>query len=93
MLVAALVMLGGCEVTQTLPDISMFESTRYFGGTVSDEPHAALVARDVLAAGGNAADAAVALYFTLAVTYPSTASLGGGGLCLLYQPFVYKIDF
>ncbi len=79
-------MLGGCEVTQTLPDISMFESTRYFGGAVADEPRAALVARDVLAAGGNAADAAVALYFTLAVTYPSTASLGGGGLCLVYEP-------
>jgi gamma-glutamyltranspeptidase/glutathione hydrolase len=83
---AALMVLGGCEVAQTLPDISMFESTSYFGGAVADEPRAALVARDVLAAGGNAADAAVALYFTLAVTYPSTASLGGGGLCLVYKP-------
>ena len=92
MSVAALVTLGGCEVTQTLPDISMFEPTRYFGGAVSDEPRAALVARDVLAAGGNAADAAVALYFTLAVTYPSTASLGGGGLCLIYQPDEYGGD-
>lgn len=86
LLAAALMILGGCEVTQTLPDISMFESARYFGGAVADEPRAALVARDVLAAGGNAADAAVALYFTLAVTYPSTASLGGGGLCLVYEP-------
>ena len=83
---AVLVLLGGCEVTQTLPDISMFEPTSYFGGAAADEPHAALVARDVLAAGGTAADAAVALYFTLAVTYPSTASLGGGGLCLVYKP-------
>ncbi len=83
---AALVLLGGCEVTQTLPDISMFEPSSFFGGATADEPRAALVARDVLAAGGSAADAAVALYFTLAVTYPSTASLGGGGLCLVYRP-------
>lgn len=84
--VAALVLLSACEVTQTLPDISMFEPTSYFGGATADEPRAALVARDVLAAGGSAADAAVALYFTLAVTYPSTASLGGGGVCLVYNP-------
>ena len=84
--VAVLVLLSGCEVAQTLPDISMFEPTTYFGGAAADEPRAALVARDVLAAGGSAADAAVALYFSLAVTYPSTASLGGGGLCLVYNP-------
>ena len=85
-MVAALILLSGCEVAQTLPDFSMFEPTSYYGGATSDEPRAALVARDVLAAGGSAADAAVALYFTLAVTYPSTASLGGGGVCLVYNP-------
>ncbi len=84
--VALAAILGGCEVTQTLPTISMFEETSYFGGATADEPRAALVARDVLAAGGTAADAAVALYFTLAVTYPSTASLGGGGVCLVHAP-------
>ena len=56
----------------------------FIGGTVADEPRAALVGREVLSAGGSAADAVVAMGFALSATLPSRAGLGGGGVCIAY---------
>lgn len=68
----------------------------FYGGAVADEPTAATVGRNVLSAGGSAADAAVAVYFALAVTKPASAGLGAVGACLTYEPAakeVRAIDF
>src|SRR5579871_3008936 len=50
---------------------------------VAQEPLAAEVGVAVLKAGGNAVDAAVAVGFALAVTYPFAGNIGGGGFMLV----------
>ena len=65
------------------------------GVVVTQDPHATQVGVEVLAAGGNAVDAAVAVALTLAVTHPQAGNLGGGGF-LVYRELsgeVTTIDF
>ena len=56
------------------------------GGVASPETLASNIGVSVLAMGGNAIDAAVAIGFSLAVTFPSAGNIGGGGFMLYRHP-------
>jgi len=54
------------------------------GMVVAQEKIAARIGADVLLRGGNAVDAAVAVGFAMAVTYPRAGNIGGGGFMVIH---------
>jgi gamma-glutamyltranspeptidase / glutathione hydrolase len=66
-----------CLVCQHVSAAEVERFTR--AAVVSQDKIASQVGADVLRAGGNAIDAAVATAFALAVTHPAAGNIGGGG--------------
>lgn len=62
---------------------------------VSASDYASEAGAEIMRAGGNAVDAAVAVGFTLAVTYPQAGNIGGGGFMVvrLADGEAFTLDF
>jgi gamma-glutamyltranspeptidase / glutathione hydrolase len=67
-----------------LPGVEIAKGQR--GAVASAEANASRIGVEILQAGGNAVDAAVAVGFALSVTHPSAGNIGGGGFMVLRFP-------
>jgi gamma-glutamyltranspeptidase / glutathione hydrolase len=87
-----ILLLGSCKSTKTINtqalntnELKINKSAYGSNGVVATaHPFATEVGLNVLKSGGNAADAAIAVQFALAVCYPVAGNIGGGGFMVYY---------
>jgi gamma-glutamyltranspeptidase/glutathione hydrolase len=87
-ILAAALSVAGCGPAGEPPERAPAQAADSIERTAAvaiPDKYGAQVAEDVLRAGGNAVDAAVAVGFSMAVTFIDAGNIGGGGFMMIYM--------
>jgi len=84
LLVQVVLITAACGDRPTETIVASKIDTAASAAVAMPDTYSAEVASQILSAGGNAVDAAIAVGFALAVTQPEAGNIGGGGFMLLW---------